>query len=240
MSIFYRRLPKLDYVKPKTIPEVLEILKENQNGRFRVCAGGTDVIPKVKEQLMPAPQALVDLKGITELDYISHHETDGLRMGALASISQVAGDSVIREKYAMLCEAARSIASTQVQNRGTITGNICNAVPSADSAPALLCFEAQILCEGRNGKRKLAMEDFFLGPGRTALEDHELVKEIHIPEPKGNGAYIKLSPRSRMDLAMVGVAFLADVLENRFRHVRIGLGAVAPTPKRAKGAENGG
>jgi len=195
------------------------------------------VIPKIKERLMPVPEVLVDLKGITELNYITHNDKEGLHIGALASISQVAQASVIKEKYAMLREAALSIASTQVQNRGTISGNICNAVPSADSAPALLCLGAKVLCVGKNGERTIDLEDFFFGPGKTALAEDELLKEISIPNLDGKGAYIKLSPRSHMDLAVVGVAAFAKVEKGAFKDIRIGLGAVAPTPIRAREAE---
>ena len=237
MSIFFRRLPKFDYVNPKGISEALEILKENKNGRFKVYAGGTDVIPKIKERLMPAPEMLVDLKGIRELNYISHDEKDGLRIGALASVHDVAHAPVVKEKFSMLAQAAASIASTQVQNRATIAGNICNAVPSADSIPALLCLGAEALCEGYRGERVVELEKFFLGPGRTVLGEDELLKEIHIPPVQGKGVYIKLSPRSRMDLAVVGVAVFAYVADGIFKDIRIGLGAVSPTPIRAKNSE---
>lgn len=238
MSISYRRLPKLDYIKPKTMDEVMKILGENQNGRFRLYAGGTDVIPKIKQRLMTAPEALVDLKGIRELDYISHDEAGGLRIGALASISEVARAGVVRERYAMLREAALSIASTQVQNRGTIAGNICNAVPSADSAPALLCLDTKVVCAKEEAERTIDLGTFFLGPGKTALAENELLKEICVPNPEGKGTYVKLSPRTRMDLAVVGVAVLAKIEDGVFKKIRIGLGAVAPIPVRAKDAEN--
>ncbi len=237
MSIFYRRLPKLDYVKPKQMDEALSILGENQNGRCRVYAGGTDVIPKIKERLMPTPDVLVDLKGLSELASIDHDEDEGLRIGALATISEVAKSSIVKEKYSMLREAALSIASTQVQNRGTIAGNICNAVPSADSAPALLCLDAKILCTGKQGDRTIPVDEFFLGPGKTALADDELLRKIVIPNPEGKGVYIKLSPRTRMDLAVVGVAAFVNMEDGVFKDVRIGLGAVGPTPMRAKAAE---
>lgn len=237
MSICYRRLPRFDYVKPERLSEALEILRGNKNGRFKVYAGGTDVIPKIKGRVMPAPDALVDLKGIRELDYISHDEKDGLRIGALASIHDVAHDPVVKEKFSMLAHAAASIASIQVQNRGTIAGNICNAVPSADSIPALLCLGAKALCEGSQGERVIDLEAFFTGPSRTVLGEDELLKEIHIPSITGKGVYIKLSPRTRMDLAVVGVAVFADVKDGIFKDIRIGLGAVAPTPIRAKKSE---
>ena len=224
MAVCYRRLPKFDYVKPKEVSEALDILRENKDGRFKVYAGGTDVIPKIKGRAIPAPEVLVDIKGISELNYISHDEKGGLRIGALASIHEVAHAPIVKEKYPMLAVAAASIASIQVQNRGTIAGNICNAVPSADSAPALLCLGAKALCEGKQGERTIDLDEFFLGPGKTVLGADELLKEIRIPSVKGKGVYIKLSPRSRMDLAVVGVAVFANMEGGIFKDIRIGTG----------------
>ena len=237
MEIFYRRLPKFDYIKPNDFDETLGLLRENTDGRFRVYAGGTDIIPKLKERLIPTPEVLIDLKGIPHLDYIFYEEKKGLRIGALAGIYEVANSPVVKEKYYMLSQAASSIASRQVQNRGTIVGNICNAVPSADSSPALLCLGAKVLCAGNKGARLIDLESFFAGPNQTVLGWDELVKEIQIPSLQGHGIYIKLSPRSRMDLAVVGVAVFADVRNGIFEDIRIGLGAVAPTAVRAKKSE---
>jgi CO/xanthine dehydrogenase FAD-binding subunit len=239
MAVFYRRLPKMEYIRPGSIDEVLELLAENGNGRYKIYAGGTDVIPKIKKRAMDAPQVLVDLKGITGLDYVEYDEKEGLRIGALATIRSVAESSVVREKYPVLSQAAGSIASIQIRNRATIAGNLCNAVPSADSAPALLVLGAELKFRSRKGDRTIMINEFFKAPGTTSLEPHEILTEIHIPalNKKIKGTYIKLSPRSRMDLAVVGVAILGTVEVGLFKDVRIGLGAVAPTPIRALKAE---
>lgn len=239
MVVFYRRLPTFDYIKPKNIDEAVSLLEGNKNGKYRVYAGGTDIIPKIKSRVVNAPEVLIDLKGIANLDYINHDTKDGLRIGALSSVYSVAHSSIVLENYPILAQAANSIAATQIQNLGTIVGNICNAVPSADSAPALLCLKAKLLCISSRGEQTIEIEDFFTGPGKTSLNPDEVLKEIRIPGSleKGRGVYIKLSPRSRMDLAVVGVAATSKVEKGVFRDVRIGLGAVAPTPLRAKGAE---
>jgi len=240
MGTFYRRLPKFDYLKPRSLEEVLNLLGGERNGHYRVYAGGTDVIPKLKARMMKAPDVLVDLKGIPDMDYIRYDVGSGLRIGALATIFSVANAPVVKEKYPILAMAVGSIASIQVQNRGTITGNICNAAPSADSAPALLCVGARLLCVGKKGERWINIEEFFKGPSETILNPDELLKEIHIPPLPENshGVYLKLSPRSKMDLAVVGVAAVV-VAENGFiKDIRIGLGAVAPTPMRARKAED--
>ena len=235
MVVCYRRMPKFDYLKPASLNEALELLKDNGEGRYRVYAGGTDLMPKLKNRSIKIPEAIVNLKGIPDLDYIRYNDREGLAMGALATIYNVAGSSVIRENYAPLAQGAHSIASIHIQNRGTITGNICSAVPSADSAPPLLALGAQVKVVNIHGRRTLAIEDFFSGPGRNALLPGEMVEEIRIPPaaPGMKGIYLKLSPRTRMDLAVVGVAVAGRVIDGRFQDVRIGLGAVSPIPMRA-------
>ena len=146
MVTFYRRLPRIDYLKPAGLAEALDVLDESRHEQCLVYAGGTDVIPRLKARLIKPPEVLVDLKGIRELDFISYDDDSGLRIGALATISSVIANASVGEKYPALFEGARSIASTHIQNRGTLVGNICNAVPSADSAPALLCLGAKVVC----------------------------------------------------------------------------------------------
>jgi CO/xanthine dehydrogenase FAD-binding subunit len=239
MVVFYRRMPKLDYIRPSGMDEVLDLLAEGETGQYKIYSGGTDVIPKIKKRIINPPKILVDLKGIKGLDYVDYDEKEGLRIGALATVRTVAESGVIKEKYPVLSQAACSIASIQVRNRATIAGNICNAVPSADSAPALLALSAEVHCVSKKGERILMVDEFFKGPGKTSLEPDEIVKEIRIPvlHENARGMYIKLSPRSRMDLAVVGVAVLCEVEDALFKYVHIGLGAVAPTPVRAVKAE---
>lgn len=240
MVTFYRRLPKFDYIQPKTLAETLNLLANSNNGKYRIYGGGTDLIPKLKRRAVVQPEVLVDLKGIPNLDYVDYDDQDGLRIGALATIRLVATSPVVSETCPILSQAAGSIASIQVQNRGTIAGNICHAVPSADSAPALLCLGARLLCVSENGEREIGIEEFFKGPNETALHADEILKEIQVPPmpDKGHGVYIKLSPRSRMDLAVVGVAVIVVAENEIIRDIRIGLGAVAPTPIRARHAED--
>ena len=229
----------MDYLKPAGLPEMLDVLEESRHGRCLAYAGGTDVIPRLKARLINPPEVLVDLKGIRELDFISYDENFGLRIGALATISSVVANGSVRGKYPALFEGARSIASTHIQNRATLIGNICSAVPSADSAPALLCFGAKVICLSKGRERLMDLDQFLLGPNTTSLQPGEIVKEIQVPPVTADmgGAYLKLSPRSRMDLAVVGVAAVVRKDHGAFGDVRIGLGAVAPTPMRATKAE---
>jgi aerobic carbon-monoxide dehydrogenase medium subunit len=239
MVTFHRRLPKFDYIKPKDLGEALKLLSNNPNGAYKIYAGGTDLIPRLRRRLITTPELLIDLKGLEELDYIHYDQAGGLAIGPLATIQSVACSNPVKEHFPMLSKAAESIASTQIQNRGTIAGNVCSAVPSADSIPALLCLEAQLVCANSKAERILSIEEFFLAPHKNALRPDEMLKEIRIPPmpPGAKGTYLKLSPRSKMDLAVVGVAAMVVREEEIFRDARIGLGAVSPTPMRAKRAE---
>jgi carbon-monoxide dehydrogenase medium subunit len=229
----------MDYLKPATLAEALDVLDESRHVRCVAYAGGTDVIPRLKARLIRPPEVLVDLKGIRELDFISYDDHHGLKIGALATISSVIANESIRAKYPALLQGAESIAATHIQNRATLSGNLCSAVPSADSAPGLLCLGAKVVCLSKGGERTVELDQFFLGPNATSLRPGEIVKEIQVPPVIAGtrGAYLKLSPRSRMDLAVVGVAAVVWKERGTFGDVRIGLGAVAPTPMRAVKAE---
>lgn len=239
MVTFYRRFPKFDYTSPDNLQDVLVLIAGKKSNEFKLYAGGTDVIPKLKKRLIDTPEILVDLKRIKGLDYIEYDSKKGLRIGALASVRSVATSAVVNEHFPILSQAAGCIAAWQIQNRATVVGNICNAVPSADSAPALLTLEASVLCVKANGERVVPLAEFFTGPNQTILKDDEIVKEIQIPNlPSGSkGKYIKLSTRKKMDLAVVGVAVVIVPDDGICKELRIGLGAVAPTPIRAKEAE---
>ena len=238
MVTFYRRLPRFDYIAPKSIDEALSFLERNK-GKAKVIAGGTDVIPKLKRREFEAPEFIVDLKGIPDLDYI-HYDNNILRIGALTTIHTVEMSPVIRENFSVLSRAAENIASAQIRNRGTIVGNICNAAPSADMAPALLTLGAKMKLIGEKNEKTVPIEDFFTGPGKTILDNGEIVQEVQVPGmPENSRAlYIKLGPRHSMDLAVVGVAVFLIMDGDTCQDIKIGLGAVSPTPMRSMKAEN--
>lgn len=232
MGIFYRRLPKFDYILPKTLEEALKYLNKYKEGA-RILAGGTDLIPQLKKRELKAPEYLIDLKGIRELNKISYGR-EGLKIGALVTMNAIAESPVVRDKYPILVQAASGMASPQVRNRGTFVGNICNAVPSADSAPALLALQASVKIRNVRSEKIIPLEDFFTGPRKTLLKPNELVLEIIVPKPakETKGVYLKLSPRHSMDLAVVGVAAVGTFKNNVCKDLKLALGAVAPTPIR--------
>jgi CO/xanthine dehydrogenase FAD-binding subunit len=239
MVTFYRRLPKFDYLEPNTIDEALSMLSQYK-GRAKVIAGGTDILPKLKRREIKAPEYIINLKGIPNLDHIKYDEVGGLSLGALVTIHAVETSPIVQERFGVLFQAAASMASTQVRNRGTIAGNLCNAVPSADTAPALLTLEASLKLTSQKGERIVNIEDFFTGPNETVLTNEEILQEIHVPNlpPHSRGRYLKLTPRRSMDLAIVGVAVVVTAEDGICNDIRIALGAVAPTPIRARRAED--
>jgi CO/xanthine dehydrogenase FAD-binding subunit len=237
MVTFYRKLPRFDYVAPKTLDEALKFLNEHK-GSAKLLAGGTDLVPQLKKRETAVPKYVIDLKGIAGLDDISY-DGDGLHIGPLATISSIAQYPAVQENYPMLVQAALGMASPQVRNRGTFSGNICNAVPSADSAPSLLVLKANVKIKSSDEERTIPIERFFSGPRKTMLEANEMLVEIIVPKPamRSRGVYLKLSPRHSMDLAIVGVAAVGICENGVCKDIKIALGAVAPTPIRAPIAE---
>ncbi len=233
-----RKLPRFEYFRPESFQEAMEILKKHEH-KIRPLAGGTDLFIAMKEK-GAAWENVLDLKGIPDYDYI--REVDGgIEIGALATIRSVETSPLIKEKIPLLASAAGTIGSIQIRNRATIGGNLCNAAPSADTAPALLCLRAEVEIIEEAGVRRIPLDEFFVGPGKTLLRETALLKKIFVPfQPLNSaGIYFKESPRRAMDLAVAGVSCLMtfDSAKKKCLDCRIALGAVAPTPMRAKNAE---
>lgn len=222
---------RFEYFEPKSLHEASRLLAAGG----QVLAGGTDLLVELKEQLRRA-ELVVNIKKIPGIGGLAFDPQRGLRIGALATAREVEVSPVVLEKYASLAQAARELGSIQVRNRATIVGNICRASPSADTLPPLIADGAIIRLHGPGGARELPLEDFFTGPGKTVLRRDELVTELLVPPPpaRTGKVYIKHGRRKAMELATVGVA----VTLTRDADVRIALGAVAPTPIRARAAED--
>jgi carbon-monoxide dehydrogenase medium subunit len=157
----------------------------------------------------------------------------GLRIGALTSFRQIEKEAVIREKYTALYEAARSVTSVQIKHMGTLGGNLCNASPAADSAPALLVLAAEVKLATRKGERQVPVDQFFAGPGETILTTNELLIEVEVPEvlPGTGSAFLKMG-RISADLAKVSVAAMIVREGEVIQGCRIAMGSVAKTPLR--------
>jgi len=230
---------EFEYAAPINLQEAIDLLSR-ANGEGRPLAGGTDLIAQMKEN-RKSPALVVDVKRIPELDVLSFDEKQGLRVGAAVSCTRIASFPAAREHYPALAEACGLIGSVQIQNRAAVGGNFCNATPSADTVPPILSYRGKVVIAGPDGRRELAAENFFVGPGQTVLRKGEILVEIAIPMPPSHSgaAYLRFIPREEMDIAVAGVGsfvqFSAD--GHRCEQARITLAAVAPTPVRAREAE---
>ncbi len=227
-----------EYFAPGSLKEAIELLSDPASAA-RPLAGGTDLVPQMKEgsTRFPIPSRLVSLHRIPDLRGI---EVDGgLRVGATTPMWEIAHTESVSRGYAALAEGASLVGSIQTMHMATVGGNLCNAAPSADTAPPLLALDAEAVIAGPTGTRRLPLQEFFKGPGLTALQHGEILLELRIPPlPPGTGtAYRRQTPRARMDIAVAGVAIALTVEGTRIARARVALGAVGPVPMRAHGAE---
>ena len=230
--------PKIEYFTPKTIEEARSLVLKYK-GEAKIIAGGTDLVVQMKHKEV-LPRHIINIRGISGQDYIVHDEKEGLRIGAMATIRSIEVSPVVREKFNILAQAASELGSAQVRNRATIAGNLCNAAPSAETAPPLIVLGAKAKIMGADGERTVPIENFFTGPGQTVLRPDEILVEIQVPNllPRSSGVYIKHTIRKALDLAIVGVAVIVTLDGDTLSDVKIALGAVAPTPVRATRAED--
>lgn len=230
---------KFDYLEAKTVEEACSLLSQYK-GKARLIAGGTDLLVAMRRGKI-TPLYVINVKTIPNLDYVSY-DGDGLRIGALATLSEIESSPLIRDRFPIIADSAHQIGTQQVRNVGTIGGNLGNAAPSADMAPSLIGLGAKAKLKGPKGERVVALEEFFTGPGETTLQAGEMLIEIQVPNPPPHtrGVYLKLPARTAIDLAAVGVAAVVT-LDSKGANIvdaKIVLGAVAPIPMRARQAED--
>jgi aerobic carbon-monoxide dehydrogenase medium subunit len=233
-----KRTEPFDFYQPTTLAEASRLLRDNGPGG-RCLAGGTDLVIAMKEKGL-LPKYIVDLKRVPGLAGIRENGDGSLSIGALTTMYAIETSPVIKQRYPFLAQSAAEVGSIQIRNRATVGGNMTNATPSADVAPSMIALNAMAKIAGAAGERTLPMEDFFRGPGQNAMSADEILTEIKIPKtgPQLVGEYIKFSPRDMMDLAYIGVAVAYNLgNDKKCSGVRIVLGAVAPTPIRAKNSE---
>lgn len=231
---------EFEYHSPGTLAEACQLLKK-YNDSARVLAGGTDLLPKMyQKQLEPAH--IVNIKKIPGLDKIVFNEKKGLTLGSLVKFNDLIYSEIVQENYPILVEVSKILASHQIRNLATIGGNLCNAAPSADSAPILIAMDSTLtITSPKNKTRTLSLEQFFTGPGTTALKPGELLNRIQIPPIKPNTgiAYIKHTTRKALEIAVVGVAGLLqlDKGSDKCTDAKVVVAACAPTPIRIPAAE---
>jgi len=228
------------YRKVDDLKDALLLLSENGE-KARALAGGTGLLVAMKEGAAN-PEVLVDIKGVPGLDEIQYAPGEGLTLGALLLIRSIETAPLIREKFSVLFDAARLLGSIQIRNRATLGGNLCSAFPSTEMAPGLISLGSMAKVSGRQGDRWVLLEDLFAGPGKTVLRPDELLTLIRVLEapPQTGGAYLKHTLRKAMDRAIVSVAVCLTLNPSlkKCEEIKIVLGAVAPTPMRARRAED--
>jgi carbon-monoxide dehydrogenase medium subunit len=227
-------MKKFDYFQPQSLKEAYTLM-EKHKGLARYVAGGTDVIVRMKQRLIQ-PEALISLRGIEDLKGI--HANGGLTLGSMTLFRDIERDSAVVERVPALRQAAMVLANPQVRNVATIGGNLANAAPSADCAPPLLVLEAVLVIEGPGGKREVPVDQFFTGPGRTCMDETEILTQIKIPSKTGSTgmAFVKAG-RLTQDIAIVNASACVVMEGKKCVACRLATGAVAPVPLRLKKTE---
>jgi carbon-monoxide dehydrogenase medium subunit len=227
-----------EYFAPKTLQEALTLLDKYRD-ECKIIAGGQSLLVLMRQRLV-APEYLLDIKGVAELNYIKSDAKEGLRIGALGTHRSIEKSPAMKDGYRVLGEMEHRLASVQTRNWGTIGGNICHGDPAGDPVPVLTALKATLKVANLRGERTMPVEDFTLDFFETALEPHELLTEIQVPVPLPHtgAAYTKFNI-IESDVATVGVAVSLTLGSGKglCEDVRIVLGASAPTPMRAKKAE---
>lgn len=218
------------YARPDNLAEALSLRGQGA----QIIAGGTDFYPvRVGRPLYDREVACVlDLTALRDLKGISE-QGDFHRIGALTPWTAIA-EAALPAQFDCLRAAAREVGGRQIQNRGTIGGNLCNASPAADGVPALLALGAEVELLSAADTRRLALEDFILGPRKIALRADEILAAILIPKPKGEGvsAFWKLGARKYLVISIVMAAGYLDLVDGRIATARIAIGACSPVARR--------
>jgi len=226
-------LTTFEYFAPPSIEDACRLLKEMGDGAM-VMAGGTDLLVRIHNRGI-RPKVIISLKKIEGLNRITFDPKQGLTIGATTLLADVAEHPVILKKYPAVAYAAQETATVQIRNMGTVAGNLCNAAPSADNAPTLMAMGAEVALTSTEGIRKLPLDQFFKGPGLTAMEQGEILTTISVPPPLpfSGASYKHISPRGKVDISAVGIGAMVMMDGDICKDARIVLGAVAPVPMRA-------
>jgi xanthine dehydrogenase FAD-binding subunit len=223
------------YYAPQTLDEAAGILAQ---GGVTILAGGTDLMPQSHAGRVQFHPVLMNIRRIGALGGIAL-EGGVIRIGALATITDLLTHPIVREKLPVLAEAADHFASDQIRNIGTLGGSLCNASPAGDLAPPLLALDAMVeLASQKNGalqRRSVPIKEFFLGPGRTQRWPDEILTGVLVPSPKPGfvARFYKFGTRPALDISTIAIAIGGVRLGRALKGVRVVYGAVAPTPVRA-------
>jgi len=229
-----------EYLAPKTLEEALTLLSQYDEDERKVIAGGQSLLIIMRQKLI-TPKYLIDIKGLTDLDYIKFDKKEGLKIGALTIHRAVEKSPVIQKEFSVLSEMEQNLSNVETRNWGTIGGDIAHSDPCGDPIPVLIALNARLKMTGLNGERIVDAEDFAVDFYETVLQHDELLTEIQVPIlPPNTGVKFTKYNQIEGDLALASVAMSITLDENKktCSDVRIGLGGVAPAPMRAKKAED--
>jgi CO/xanthine dehydrogenase FAD-binding subunit len=219
----------VQFVAPSNIRAAVHQLA-TAKGEICVLAGGTDLIVQMQSGIRK-PDLIVDIKRIPEVRMITESKA-GFRIGSAVCGAEISEHMALRAAWPGFVEATDVIGSMQVQSRATPAGNLCNASPAADSVPAMVAAGAIVEIAGPTGRRRVPVEDIPVGPGKTSLQKGEFIVAIHLRprKPRSGDAYLRFTPRTEMDIAVVSAAVNLTLDETGIcLAARIAIGAVAPT-----------
>jgi carbon-monoxide dehydrogenase medium subunit len=230
-------MPIKEYFKPDNFEQVQELIMSSPIP-VKVSAGCTDITIQLSQQASP-PTRLISLKNIRELGGIRESEDGDIFIGATVCHADIAQSPLLLRLFPALAKASGLVAAPSIRNMGTIGGNICNASPSADTAPPLLAYDAKAIIQHSAGERIIPVDKMFVGPSVSILKTGEVLKGFVLKPQNGLIAdFEKLGIRKAMEIALVNVCIALQVNKsNVCTKIRIALGAVAPTPMRAQKAE---
>ena len=231
-------MPIKEYLRPASLKETLDLLT-SYPGSAKILAGGTDLL--IQQTLESSPEiVLISLRDIQELRQIKETGGGEIFVGAMVRHAEVAQSPLVNQYFPALAKASHWVGSPSIRSLATIGGNICNASPSADTAPPLLAYDARVIIVSPSGEKAIDIEDFFTGPSTNVLKRGEILKGFLLRSKSGwVSDYEKLGLRKAMEIAIVNVCVAVAVDEHKScSGIRIALGAVAPTPIRAKKAES--
>jgi carbon-monoxide dehydrogenase medium subunit len=231
-------LKNFEYFAPRTLREAISLLSE-KGDQARILAGGTDLIVQMRINRRQ-PERVVDIKNVPEVNQLSYGQRKGLTLGAAVPCHRIYAADEVVQRYPGVIDSTSIIGGIQIQGRASFGGNLCNSSPSADTTPILIAYRATCEIAGPDGRRQVPVENFCTGPGQNVLQPGELLVALNIPPSrKHSGAhYLRFIPRNEMDIAVVGAGAYVELANRKkdFKSVRIGLGAVAPTPLHAREA----
>ena len=226
------------YAKAGSVQEAIRLL--TQNPEAHLIAGGTDMLVKLHKGKAQFDH-LVDIHDVAELNFIAQNDAGDIIIGPLASFTRVAESELICRHIPILSQAVLTIGGPQVRNMATIGGNLCNGVPSADSATPLIALNAAVTIENSKGSRQMPLESFFLGPSRVALEQNEILTAITITRDDYAdyfGHFHKYAMREAMDISTIGCSAVCKIKDDTLQDLRLAFGVAAPVPIRCKQTED--